>query len=299
MDYDFTPDAPKPIDSKKYDILAQREFQKLLATDGKNEDAFQKFFEQNPSMIPGSRGVEPGFGSGHGPLRGCVITQPKINGVIRRHPDFMWLVKDSAVFSPVLIELEAPDKKLFNKDGTPTQEFTKAKHQLTEWRTILGNPVNRLSFYNDYDIPQEYRSLIFEPWFVLIYGRRSEFDKNNNLKEKRPYMTDRSGREVLMSFDRLKNISKADSDAITCTVKDGKYIAKNVSPLLTLGPLADSFDEIMFPDSAFDNMVHTTDERKSFLKLKMPYCQKYLADESNFSSGFSFSFDDLDKQTEE
>lgn len=298
MDYTFTPDAPKPIDPKRYGRLIQKEYEDLLLKEGKNEAAFQKFFEQNPSLLPGSRGVEPNmFGSGHPPLKRCVITQPKISGVITRHPDFMWLVNDSSVFSPVLIEIEAPDKKLFNKDGSPTQDFTKAKHQLTEWRTVLSNPTNILSFYNQYNIPQEYRDLYFEPWFVLIYGRRREFEDDKNLTSKRPLMTDRAGREILMSFDSLKHVSKADSEAITCTVKDGKYIAKYVSPLLTIGPYCDSLDEIQFPNSSIIDMVHTTEERKNFLLKKIPYCQQYIKE--NEYIGFTFSLDDLDRQIEE
>lgn len=111
------------------------DYQILLKNHGNDEDKFQEFFEKNPGFIPGAFNM---FGeSGHGSLRLALISQPKIAGLFDRFADFMWLAKDSMNFNPIIVEIEAPNKKLFTKNGTPHSDFTKAKNQLTEWKTLI------------------------------------------------------------------------------------------------------------------------------------------------------------------
>lgn len=277
---------PPAIEVLKYKSLLMNEFQNLLNEKSDNEAAFQKFFEQNPCMLPGSRS-EFDFGpSGHGPEHQALITQPKIRGVIKRQPDFMWLSYDSMTFSPVLIEIEAPSKRYYNRDGTVTKEFTKAKNQLDEWATVFHQPDYISAFYSDFDICMDLRKSVFKPYYILIYGRRSEYVHDQTLKNKRFTLVDKSSGQYLMSYDRIDPIF-IDNSYVTCTVRDGKFFAKNISPTMTLGPMESQLLEIKDMIKAVDSMVYTTEERKTFLKKRIPYWVDKIKERDKRSIPFS------------
>lgn len=55
-----------------YESEMIKAYQNLLISDKNNEEVFQKFFEENPSMIPGTFGF---FGeSGHAPYNNILIS---------------------------------------------------------------------------------------------------------------------------------------------------------------------------------------------------------------------------------
>ena len=279
---------PSAIDTNNYKSLVMAEFQSLLVDKADDETAFQKFFEQNPCMLPGSRS-EFDFGpSGHGPEHQALITQPKIRGIIKRQPDFMWLSYDSMTFCPVLIEIEAPAKRYYNRDGTVTKEFSKAKNQLDEWATVFHQPDYISAFYSDFDISKDLRKSVFKPYYILIYGRRSEYMHDQTLKNKRFTLVDKSSGQYLMSYDRIEPIFLNNS-YVTCTVKDGKFLAKNISPTMTLGPMESQLLEINKLVEAVDNMVYTTDERKTFFKKRIPYWIEKIKEQKKRSTSFSSS----------
>ncbi|WP_047247359.1 Shedu anti-phage system protein SduA domain-containing protein [Maribacter thermophilus] len=278
MTYEFTKNAPKTLSNEEYISKAEKEFQYLLHNSSHDETTFQKFFERNPCFMPGARDEFSILGqSGHNPHLNCLITQPQITGLIKRVPDFMWLANDSVYFSPIIIEIEAPSKKYFKKDGNPTSHFSQARNQLEEWQTILKRPENILSFYRDFSIPQDLTSLTFKPRFVLIYGRREEFTNDRILTQKRGSLFDND--KILMSYDRIK--PKLFNNYVTCKVKNGKYFAKYLNPTFKIGPFADEILELQNLIQAVDNTSYLTDQRKAFLKDKIPYCLEYFKVEKN------------------
>lgn len=281
MTYEFTKDAPKIIDKKIYAEKAKKEFEKLLGNFASDESKFQDFFEKNPHFVPGSRDEVSGLGvggSGHQPHLLCLITQPKISGIIKRQPDFMWLASDSVYFSPVIIEIEAPSKKYFKKDGTPTSHFNQAIHQLQEWQTILSRPENILKFYEDFSIPQDLRDITFRPQYLLIYGRRNEYKNEKILKMKRGNML--STNQTMMSYDRIVP-NYLVNPFVCCTVKDGKYLAKYVSPLFQIGPYEDHLLDIHDLYKAIQRSKGITSVRRKFLTEKLPFCLEYYQKEKD------------------
>ena len=265
--YELIADAPKEIEWLKYYEKAMEEYNLLLDRNGNNEKVFQDFFEKNPSFIPGALEI---FGhSGHYPYMNTLITQPKIGNIMQRIPDFLWLAQDSLSFCPVFIEIESPNKRMFTKNKVVTAEFNQAMNQINEWRHILKNPTNLHLFYEYFDISKELMKKEFNPQFVLIYGRRIEYEEEELLRgiraEQRRVNVD------IFSYDRLKPIS--DYNQFTCTsVKDYKYTIKSIPP--TFRYRADCADVLYkykgFYD-AIDNMEKTSEERKKFLKKRYKY----------------------------
>lgn len=215
------------MNKETYIEKASIKFQKLLSEKSKDEPIFQLFFEQNPHFMPGSRDeFSQLYPSGHPPHLNTLITKPKISGLINREPDFMWLSSDSSVFSPVIIEIEAPVKKYFLASGKFSEKLNRAIEQIQEWQTILSRPENVLTFYENFSIPLALRKLKFEPFYLLVYGRRSEFENNPLLIQKRANLMKNNFK--IISYDRLE-IRYLNQDFICCKVKDGVYTAKYVS----------------------------------------------------------------------
>ncbi len=116
-----------PVD--QYAEESDELYRKLLASDP-TEPKVQRFLERHQWLVPGHS--TPGTPSGHFPLHCSLISQPKLPGQDLRIPDFMWVATHSEAWYPTLIEIERPGKKIFNKDGTPTSDFTKARNQLAQ-----------------------------------------------------------------------------------------------------------------------------------------------------------------------
>ncbi|RZK32999.1 MAG: DUF4263 domain-containing protein, partial [Hymenobacter sp.] len=250
MTYEFAKDAPARISDREYIKKATADFNNLLLTAADEETKFQKFFERNPGFMPGAYDEFDFLGpSGHGPYLDVLIAQPKISGLINRFPDFMWFASDSVYFTPVIIEIEAPGKNYFNKDGKPSSLFLQARHQLEEWQMILSRPENIIAFYRDFSIPEELRDLSFRPHFVLIYGRREEYKSNKILTQKRAVMANHE--HTIMSYDRIK--PQAGDDYVCCNVKDGEYNAKYLSPTFSIGPTNSELLKIKNLVNAVDN----------------------------------------------
>lgn len=268
------------FDFETYSKNATEHFENLLNNYGDDEKIFQNFFERNVSFMPGAHSAFGQNMSGHDPIHNCLISQPKIRGLNTRLPDFMWLSYDSSVFSPVLIEIEAPNKKCFNKDGSPTEKFTKAKNQLDEWCAHLSKAENQLNFYEDFDIDKDTRRLIFEPFYLLIYGRRKEFEGNELLTRKRRTLLDRSRQQILMSFDRLCP-NEIDSEFSCCYVKERKLELIALGQATKLDWFSDHLIHFNNVSKGIDQMMFTPESRKIYLKENYENHIKELKKEKN------------------
>ena len=266
--------APPPFDV--YAAGADEAYRQLLEDSG-SEATLQEFLERNPCFVPGT--WSPGAPSGHAPLHLAVISQPELPGLRSRKPDFMWIASDSARWYPMLIEIERSDKRLFRKDGVPTGEFTQARNQLAQWRAWLSEPSNVQKFLLDYGIPSDFSRLrIMQPHFILVYGRRAEFETDAELSKHRSALITAPD-ESLISLDRLH----ADSNcwnAITVKASGyGRFKALHVMPTLALGPVhadrlsyIDGLDEIIMADSRISS------ERRAFLMKRLRYWRDWGAD---------------------
>jgi Domain of unknown function (DUF4263) len=189
--------GPAGLSFDVYKTRATAEFLTLLGT-ASEEASVQDFLEKNPCFVP--RATAPGS---HGPLFNALIARPPLPGIRPKIPDFMWITSNSSEWYPTLIEIESPTKALFRKDGVPTADFTQARNQLAEWRAWFSDPCNVQKFVSEYRIPDHFLDYkVMSPRFVLVYGRRREFQGDPVLSKLRAaQMT--APEEELMSFDRL------------------------------------------------------------------------------------------------
>lgn len=204
--------------------------------------------------------------SGHYPYMDALISQPEIGGIFRRRPDFVWLANDSLTFVPVFIEIEKPSKRMFNKDGTTTAEFNQALGQIHEWQYLLNQPTNRQLLYEYFNVPLEIREKTFMPQYLLVYGRRNEYQGNKMLTGIRA--AQKNSNIDIMSFDRLRPISDY-RQFVTCKLSGGVYTVKNIPP--TYRYRVDCAEELVRMHGFYekiDNMKYTTEQRKEFLRYR-------------------------------
>jgi hypothetical protein len=261
---------PEPFESYADRIAA--EFATLLSSKP-TEGAVQRFLEQNPCLLPGLRsiGIYPGvFHS-----RSLLISQPSLPGLRVRRPDFMWISSTSIATYPTLIEIESPSKRLFSARRVPMAAFTQARHQLAQWRAWFSQPENVQKFISEYAISKTRGAEALEPRFIIVFGRRAEFESDPELARERACLLDGEV-ENLVSYDRL---APDPMFANTITVRatgSGRFRAIAVPPTLTLGPRF--ADRLLIVDGLPEVLRATTSismERRQFLLERLPYWEEW------------------------
>jgi hypothetical protein len=129
---------------------------------------------------------------------------------------------------------------------------------------------NHAVFYETFEIPQYMRSsLTFRPEFVLIYGRRKEFDEKPHLRRMREQF-ERHG-QVVMTFDGLRP-ARDCGIYITARKTTGAYRAVAVPATIKLGPHSTQYlSHLSDLSSVIMNNEWISQERREFLVKRLPY----------------------------
>lgn len=265
--YKIIENAPATIEWSKYYSQVMDEYQNLLEKSCDSEKSFQVFFERNPSFIPG--GLQLMGNTSHYPYMDTLISQPEIGIRYTRKPDFLWLAEDSLRFTPVFIEIEKPNKKMFTQSGTPSADFTQAKNQIDEWKYLLSQPDNIRAFYTQFSIPLDMQAKRFSPQYLLIYGRRGEYQGNDMWTGVRASIE--TNDFALMSYDRLAPIADY-MQFTTCKVSNGEYTILHIPPTFKYRPdCIDTLQKYKGFYEAIPRMDKTSQERKQFLRDRYSY----------------------------
>lgn len=254
---------------EKYNHIIKEEWDLLLKSDCAEEKKFREFLERHPCMVPGPFGLIGS--SGQSPYPAAIISQPSLPDFTCRVPDFMWIARDSETIYPILIEIESPLKRWFNKDDTQHSKLTQARDQITEWRAWFQNPLNVARLKEYYKI--EVRGENIRPLFLLIYGRRKEANETTERQRRRSNLARND--EFIMTYDRLVSQPQADQ---FYTVKADRlgYRAIHIPPTAQLGPLfAHQRAQIRDKDIAVKNSPYFSAERREFFISRLPYWDKW------------------------
>jgi hypothetical protein len=267
--YELYPNPPSCMAWEEYKERVVGEWTALLASqEGCDERRVHEFLVMHPSMIPGAYSMTGP--SGHSPFPLAVLSESPLCGVGMRVPDFIWLASDSANFTPVFVEIESPCKRWFTEGQVPTHDLVQAWNQLAQWRAWLNRPENVAVFYESFEIPENMRRhLTFRPEFVLIYGRRKEFDDRPQLTRLREQF-ERHG-QVAMTFDRLSPAQDCRL-YLSATKRNGAYRALAVPATMEIGPkVARWLVKIGGIPEAIERNDWMTEERRRFLAERLPY----------------------------
>ena len=260
--------GPVPEAFQSYVDRVSSEFAVILDS-SPEELTVQRFLEQNPCLVPGLRSL--GIYPSAFPRHSMLISQPSLPGLRVRQPDFMWIARNSIATYPTLIEIERPGKKLFSVKRSPTADFTQARHQLTQWRAWFSRHENSQMFASDYILARDHRGTAFEPRFILVFGRRAEFENDPELTRERAYLLD-GEIESLASYDRLTPDPTLANVITVRASGNGRFRAIAVPPTFTLGPLdADCLPLVDGLEEVIRTTASISAERRQFLISRLPY----------------------------
>ncbi len=267
--YEISPNPPPRMSWEEYSKRVLAEWHALLNSEqGCEERQIHNFLVRHPSMVPGAYSVTGP--SGHSPLSMALLSESPLTGIDIRIPDFIWLANDSLNFTPVFIEIESPCKRWFTQAGDPTHDLAQAHNQLVAWRNWFNRPENVMLFFNTFRIPDGIRrDYNFRPEFVLIYGRRVEFEDRPELTRFRAQFEQHG--QIVMTFDRLKPAGDCEH-YLSARVRNGDFHALHVPATFQLGPMvAEEFAGIRNIDGAIELNEWISAERRRFLIERLEY----------------------------
>lgn len=266
-------DGPPAMEFPDYARLVSQRLHDLLSQEPA-EEKLQRFLESHPSLVPGARTT--GGGTCGSRVLDLLVARPELPGLGARIPDFMWLKANSHTWFPVLIEIQAPTKRIYRRNGGLLAEFTEARNQLNQWRTWFKEPYNQEKFQAEYGVPSEWvERKAMRLHLILVYGRRSEFESYpQRSKERGSLLTGPD--EELMSFDRLL-ADPALSNALTVRPNGPrKYSVLSVPPTLEAGPHgAERLLMLEGLDQAIDASSEMSVERREFLKVRLAHWRNW------------------------
>jgi hypothetical protein len=174
----------------------------------------------------------------------------------------------------MLIEIEAPGRKWFNKDGVQTHDLAQAMGQRGVWRTWLDGVANRLNRFERYGIDdnmRKYREV--RPIDCLIYGRRSEIADGERSRLPASLQPEWA---TWMTYDRLRP-STGSRHAVCVRVGVDGWRVETIPPTFTLGPyVAEALSPIGGWDVAIEASPLLDRTRKDFLLSRLTYWRKWV-----------------------
>ena len=146
-------------------------FEQMLSDQQLSEQDYQDFLETNSELF------YPAFELNHGFHLDIVLSKFPLDTALKT--DFVYLTKSSAIWWVVLVEIEHPCKRLFNKDLSLSSDLNHAITQIESWRIFCkrnGEQIKRklAPLLN----PLGRNSVEFK--FVLVVGRSDELKSAAN-----------------------------------------------------------------------------------------------------------------------
>ena len=265
----------KPLTWTEYENIVTLDWDVLLNREPPPaEQDVQAFLERHPSLVPGAFGLI-GLESGHYPMLCGVITQAPLPSYNSRVPDFMWLSQSSDTEQPVLVEIEAPSKRWFTRNGRPTHQFNQALDQIAEWKNWFDVPHNVQAFKEFYGLDRTAcMKRSFRPAYLLIYGRRAEANADTRLIPKRTNIL--PNHVFSMTYDRLRPNPKADD--LVCLKAGSAGVFRVVSVPATLTWTPHLAAERVFAGEwhiAIKGNPNISPQRQEFLIKRLPYWETW------------------------
>lgn len=261
--------GPPAVPWKTYVRQAERKWRELLADPSVGEKDDQLFLEQNPSFVPGAFGVEGP--ANHGPTIGALITQPRLPGLTRPVPDFMWINKQSDRIFVVLIEIEDPHKRWFTTKGSATAQLSQTMGQIAEWKGWFAQNGNVAQFRNLYWLRRDWWARL--PMFVryvLVYGRAAEFDGRDDLSRLRSGIAPED--TTIMTYDRVQPFG-IGTDFPCAKVAGDQLVAKWFPPAFSIDPyhVEEGIARLAGKEEAVLASPGIPEDRKNFLISRFRY----------------------------
>lgn len=181
------------------DEKLKKDFEEFISRSDINENDVQEYLEKNTELIPKK------FMENHGISENIIISKLPIG--LKYITDFAFVSKCTIYWNIVLIEIEDPKKKMFTQADDFSADFTKAKGQIDNWKSLLNYDSNAKESLEcslkTLIVPERMRDNPINIKYVLVYGRSSEI--NNDIRKKKFAQLNDSSDVAVVTYDSLKN----------------------------------------------------------------------------------------------
>lgn len=184
------------------------------------EADIQAFLERHPSLLPGLSDLH------NGPLHNIIATKLPLGPDYQT--DFAFISRHSMALQFTFIEIERPDKPIFNKDGSFSQTFQQARQQVGDWALWGRNNVGALlqmfsPMFTNYNGTEDLKTVRA----YLVYGRRAELEGDRKKHDRWRTLQVPRAETAVMTYDRLSPAEGADRKLIVCSYEDKAFFAKS------------------------------------------------------------------------
>jgi hypothetical protein len=192
-----------------------------LINGGASEAVIQDFLERHPVFLPGLWDLH------NGPLHDIVVTKLPLGADFQT--DFAFVTRHSMALQFTFIEIEAPSKRIFNKDGSFSQEFNHARQQVADWVLWSNRNIHVLMdmfgpMFETYPVGEDNKDVRG----YLLYGRREEVEADRKNKQRwQSVWLSSDKRIVVMSYDRIRVHPADNIDLVVCTYQNRGFYAKS------------------------------------------------------------------------
>ena len=208
------------------DVNKMQEYEFLINDANCDENKIQDFLEKNTMFIPKK------YMENHGISGNVIISKLQLG--TKYETDFAFVSKCTNYWNVVLIEIEKPNKKIFNKEDNFSSEYTHAKGQINLWKENIEQDSSLkesvLKSLDNLFFPINMKNNPINFKYVLVYGRSNEIN-NEQRKLRFNQENNRDSDISVVTYDRLKTCweNQAYSNAIIANIKKGnKLIIKNI-----------------------------------------------------------------------
>ncbi len=192
-----------------------------LLSQNPSEATVQDFLEHHPTLLHGLWDLH------NGPLHDIVVTKLPLGSDYKT--DFAFITRTSMALRFTFVELEAPPKRVFNKDDSFTQEFHQAHQQVVDWVRWASDHMNVLvdmfaPMFETYNATEDRKDVRG----YLVYGRRQEVELNRKRKARSQGIDLSSDKKIAVAtYDRLYVFPDENKDLVVCTYENRGFYAKS------------------------------------------------------------------------
>lgn len=212
----------KKIDLKK----VKRDLQQSL-DEYPSERKMQAFLERHPFLIPDINYFH------HGPLGDLVISKIHLGNDFTS--DFCFASANSALVRITFVEIERPNKRIFNKNEEFSQEFNHALQQIYDWDYwCKGHVAEVKEKWAEVIKECGYTQSYVTTGFVLMIGRRQMTTVSSRTRDRwsEKVETLRQQNIELMTYDRLidhmhrLSSTHLQNKLVTCSYRQQRFVVK-------------------------------------------------------------------------
>jgi hypothetical protein len=225
-----------------------------------DESSMQTYLEQHSDFLPYQK-----FLLNHGVHLSSVIAKLQIGHSYKT--DFAYITKSSNEWYLVLVEIEKPTKRFFNRNDSFSKDFNQAYEQIKNWESYLSDANHKSYLIQRFEGLREPRTILRDDnvniKYLLVYGRSNEWQRS---KQRRIKLNSKNTNDIrVCTYDTIceainssTSITDYSRKIIFSPVEDNRFMIKY---------LPDHDDIPVFAWCSKDTIVYNEDIKRQLMAM--------------------------------